>query len=136
MRRSVKYYISGFAFAFLGGASFLATAQSVAPMAQEVRGFNSQFVAQVEISNPYDSPQQADVRVYSSDWHLIQPIYLSNANRVLAPNQKVIVTALIPFSQENYRVVYICNSITPRLGGVGQSYRGEVCGKVSAQRLR
>lgn len=135
MRRSVKHIISASALPLFSGISFLAAAQSVAPMTQEIRGFNSQFVAQVEISNPYDSPQKANVRVYSSDWLPIRPIYLSNANRILAPNQKVIVTALIPFARENHRVVYICNSITPRMGGVGQSYRGEVCGKVSAQRL-
>ncbi|CAM3820809.1 hypothetical protein [Litorimonas haliclonae] len=135
MRRSVSHLLSAATLSFLGGLAISAAAQSVAPMTQEVRGFNSQFVAQIEISNPYDSPQKANVRVYSSDWHLIEPIYLSNANRILAPNQKVIVTALIPFRHESHRVVYICNTITPRLGGIGQSYRGEVCGKVSAQRL-
>jgi|GEM_PF-1995137 len=135
MRCSVKHILSGSALSFVMGTAILAAAQSVAPMTQEVRGFNSQFVAQVEISNPYDSPQKANVRVYSSDWHLIEPIYLSNSNRILAPNQKVVVTALIPFRRNSHRVVYICNTITPRLGGVGQSYRGEVCGKVSAQRL-
>ena len=135
MRCSIKHILSGSALILVMGTAISAAAQSVAPMTQEVRGFNSQFVAQVEISNPYDSPQKANVRVYSSDWHLIEPIYLSNSNRILAPNQKVVVTALIPFMRESHRVVYICNTITPRLGGVGQSYRGEVCGKVSAQRL-
>lgn len=135
MRRSVSHPLSAATLSLLGGLAISAAAQSVAPMTQEVRGFNSQFVAQVEISNPYDSPQKANVKVYSADWHPIEPIYLSNANRILAPNQKVVVTALIPFRRDSYRVVYICNTITPRLGGVGQSYRGEVCGKVSAQRL-
>lgn len=135
MRRSVKNLAIASIFALSTSVAFLASAQSVAPMTQQIRGFNSQFVAQVEISNPYDSPQKATVRVYSSDWQPIQPIYMSNADRILAPNQKVIVTALIPFARQNHRIVYICNSITPRMGGVGQSYRGEVCGKVSAQRL-
>ncbi len=135
MRRSIKYILLTSVLSVLGGVTMSAAAQSVAPMTQDILGFNSQFVAQIEISNPYDSPQKANVRVYSSDWHLIEPIYLSNANRILAPNQRVIVTALIPFTHSSHRVVYICNSITPRLGGVGQSYRGEVCGKVSAQRL-
>ena len=135
MRRPIKLLFSAVWLSLFSSVGFLASAQSVVPMTQEIQGFNSQFVAQVEISNPYDSPQKANVRVYSSDWQPIQPIYLSNANRILAPNQKVIVTALIPFARQSHRVVYICNSITPRLGGVGQSYRGEVCGKVSAQRL-
>jgi len=133
MYRPIKYILSALT---LSTVSLSASAQSVAPMTQDVRGFNAKFVAQIEIRNTYDTPQQTTVRVYTPDWHLVEPIYLSNANRLLGPNEKVIVTALISFANQSRRVVYICNSITPRRGGSGQTYRGEVCGKVSAQRLR
>lgn len=133
MHRPVKYLLSALA---LSAASLSAGAQSVAPMTQDVRGFNAKFVAQVEISNTYDTPQWTSVRVYSPNWQPIEPIYMSNANRLLGPNEKVIVTALISFANQSRRTVYICNSITPNRGGSGQTYRGEVCGKVSAQRLR
>lgn len=133
MYRPLKYVFSAIA---LSGVSLSATGQSVAPMSQDVRGFNAKFVAQIEISNTYDTPQWASVKVFTPDWQPVEPIYLSNANRLLGPNEKVIVTALISFANQSRRVVYICNSITPRVGGSGQTYRGEVCGKVSAQRLR
>lgn len=129
-------YILAISLCMLFTTGEYAIAQSMAPMQQKVRGFDANFLVQVEVANTYDTPQIASVRFYTDDWQPIHPVYVHNGNRLLSPHQRVVVTAIVPFRQQRHRVVYICNSITPsRNRGGGQSFRGEVCGKVSAQRL-
>lgn len=120
---------------FLAGAA-TAQAQSVSPMSQDVQSFGGQFMVQIKIQNTYATAQKSEIRLYDDEWNPVQPKYLSMSSAVLTAGDVVTVTALIPFDDRPNRVIYICNSILPRLNGLGASYRGEVCGKVKAQRLQ
>lgn len=113
-----------------------AQAQSVAPMSQKVVSFSDVFLVQFEIRNTYQTPQINDIELYTSDWTPLTARYVSRQSVRLGPNDKMIITALIPFSGQSDRIVYVCNSILPRVNGVGSAFKGEVCGKVHATQLQ
>ncbi len=112
-----------------------ASAQSVAPMSQNVVSFSEIFIIQVEIQNTYSTSQRNEIYLYDADWNRLTPRYISSAAPFLGPGDKMVITAMMTFNGQNDRKVYICNTITPRQGGVGTAFRGEVCGKVIATRL-
>lgn len=116
--------------------SHTAAAQSVAPMSQEVMSFSDLFLIQVEIGNTYSTSQKNKILLYDADWKPLTPYYLSSKEPYLGPEDKMVITAMVSFSEQTERQVYICNSITPRIRGKGTTFRGESCGKVIAKRLQ
>ncbi len=136
MYSAIKRNIAGFV-TFIGLASASAVqAQSVAPMSQKVVSFGDVFLVQFEIRNTYETAQINDITLYTSDWKLLEANYISQKSVKLGPNNTMVITAMVPFSGEFARTIYVCNSILPRVNGTGSSYKGEVCGKVYALRLQ
>lgn len=141
MHRAVRGLILGIISASGLLAATAAQAQSVAPMTQKVVSFTDRFMVQFEIRNTYPTSQINTVSLYTTDWKPVKASYLSNKAIKLASNHTVIVTAIVPFAEQNTasvdsRIIYVCNSIIPNVDGVGSAYKGEVCGKVYATKLQ
>jgi hypothetical protein len=141
MHVAIKRGLSGI-FAFIGLAAASAVqAQSVAPMTQRVVSFTNQFMVQFEIRNTYSTPQTNVVSLFTSDWKPLNASYVSKKTIKLASNDTLVVTAIVPFSEQNdssveSRMIYVCNSILPDVDGRKSSFKGEVCGKVYATKLQ
>lgn len=114
----------------------VASAQSVSPMEKQIKTFTDKFVVQVTIANPYPSGQVSELYLRSAEWEAIPGAVLSHRRAFLGGGKRLTVTALIPFEHnQTKRYVYLCHAITPKTGGQGAAYRGEVCGKYSAIKL-
>lgn len=141
MHIAIKRAIIG-AFTAIGLAvTVTAQAQSVAPMKQKVVSFSDKFMVQFEVRNTYQTPQINMISLYTPDWKPVTASYVSKRAVKLASNDTLIITAIVPFSDANdgsvkSRMIYVCNSIIPKVDGVGSAFKGEVCGKVYATKLQ
>lgn len=110
-------------------------------MTQRVVSFTDKFLVKFEIRNTYSTPQTNVVSLFTSDWKPLNASYVSKKAVNLASNDTLIVTAIIPFSEQGdssvtSRMIYVCNSILPDFNGQKSSFKGEVCGKVYATKLQ
>lgn len=105
-------------------------------MKQNVRAFKDRFVVQVEIKNTYETSQLSEMSVYDENWNPVKPIYISHRSARLGSDRKLIVTAVVPMGDDPYKIYHICHAIHPIRGGVAATYKGEVCGKVTAVKLQ
>lgn len=113
-----------------------ACAQTVSPMEKIHTSFTDKYVVQITIRNPYANGQLSEIEIYSEDWRPVRGAVLSHKSAYLGGGENLQVTALVPFHPgRKTRYVYICHAITPKSGGRGAAYRGEVCGKYSAIQL-
>jgi len=130
------------AFTAIGLAVTLtAQAQSVAPMKQKVVSFSDKFMVQFEVRNTYPTSQINMISLYTPDWKPVTASYVSKRAVKLASNDTLVITAIVPFSDANdnsveSRMIYVCNSIIPKVDGIGSAFKGEVCGKVYATKLQ
>ncbi|WP_051279575.1 hypothetical protein [Hellea balneolensis] len=141
MHGAIRHFIIGVFTATGLAATFAAQAQSVAPMKQKVVSFSDKFMVQFEIRNTYATPQVNMISIYTPDWKPVKASYVSKKAVKLASNDTLVITAIVPFSEQNdgsvnSRMVYVCNSIIPKVDGVGSAFKGEVCGKVFATKLQ
>lgn len=141
MHITLRYTIIGVFTAISLAASIAAQAQSVAPMTQKVISFGDKFMVQFEIRNTYKTPQLNMISIYTPDWKPVTASYVSKKAVRLASNDTLVITAIVPFSEQNdssvkSRMVYVCNSIIPKVDGIGSAFKGEVCGKVYATKLQ
>lgn len=118
-----------------------AQAQSVAPMKQKVVSFSDKFMVQFEVRNTYPTSQINMISLYTPDWKPVTASYVSKRAVKLASNDTLVITAIVPFSDANdssveSRMIYVCNSIIPKVDGIGSAFKGEVCGKVYATKLQ
>ena len=116
-------------------ASLAVHAQSVSPLRQSAGSFGQNFLVRVQIANTYDTAQIGEIFLYDTDWNPIAAKHLSHETIKLAPKARMQITAIVPFEGYTTRIIHICHSILPRVGGVGMAYRGEACSKVTARRL-
>ena len=104
-------------------------------MSKSVSSFSEKFVLQVNIKNTYKTNQLSELRIYDLDWEPVQDAFLTTNATYLGSGQEKKITALVPFGGRTKRTVYLCHSILPRVNGRGAKYRGEVCGKYTANKL-
>ncbi|WP_298914970.1 hypothetical protein [uncultured Algimonas sp.] len=123
--------------ALLAAFPMTASAQALTPMKQVVPADTDVFKIGVDVSNPYAQPQRSRIIVRDTAMLPILRVALTADDFVLGPGQKRRIGVLVDFEPgKRTRIVYVCHAMQPRIAGVGASYKGEVCGKVSAFRSR
>ena len=115
----------------------LSQAQVLSPMDSYVAAQGDQFLVSVKISNPYPTSQTSEITVLDHRLERLGPVTMTSPETfLLAAGEARSVSLLIPFEPGRItRIIYVCHAIHPRSPDTARaqsSYKGEVCGKVSA----
>lgn len=117
-----------------------AKAQVLSPMESYVAAQSDVFLVKVDISNPYKQAQISEITLLNDGLEPIEPLTMTAPPRIhLASGETKTVSILVPFEDgRRSRIIYVCHAIQPKRRGhkaQGSTYKGEVCGKVSAFKL-